>query len=130
VARHYKRYEDHSERWKKQAQRDGITPERWNGWLRLSNKTRENTNPRSYGAGISIATQRVERKRELARKAMYRARKNVGRASYIDNNVRLMTEKELDWTISASTQQIRLKAQQKSVPGHGFNPWRMYSRGT
>ena len=126
MARHYKRWEDHSPRWQRQAKREGLTPQRWNGWLKLSDKTRKETDPRKYAAGVSVAGQRVERKREAAVNAIRKAMGLRQRKSVIENNVNQMKESDLDWTNKATARQIRQRAAMKKVPGYTRNPWWAY----
>lgn len=123
MARHYKRFEQHSQRWQREARKEGLTPQRWNGWLRLSDKTRKETDPRKYAAGHGIAAQRVERKQQLAERAIMRAAGNRGRKSSVHRNVGKMREGDLDWTIKTGPENIRKRASLKSVPGYAFNPW-------
>lgn len=122
MARRYKRFEEHSERWQKQARKEGVKPERWNSWLKLSESTRKTTDPRKYGVGQSIAAQRIERKRTKAEQSIAAKRKH-GRKSVIRHNVARMTEKDLDWTIRASAQQLSQRASAKTVSGYASNPW-------
>lgn len=125
MARRYKRFEEHSERWQKQARKEGIDSTRWNGWLKLSEKSRKESDPRKYGAGQSIGTQRIERKRAKAEQRINAARQGVERRrqSVVHYNVGRMMEKDLDWTMQATPQQIRERASKKTVPGYDSNPW-------
>jgi ribosomal protein S19 len=57
MAGQVKRFDEHSERWKKAARRKGIDPSRWDHWRKLSAKTRRVTNPTDYATGQSVRTQ-------------------------------------------------------------------------
>lgn len=52
-----KRFEDHSERWKREARKDGIDAKKWNAWRNLSAKSRKATSPREYAQGKTVRTQ-------------------------------------------------------------------------
>ena len=62
-----KRWDEHSERWKRDALKSGLTPARWNAWFKLSPKSRKTTDPRKYAKGESVAQQR----RKAAEQAAY-----------------------------------------------------------
>lgn len=123
MARRYKRFEEHSERWQKQARKEGVDPKRWNSWLKLSDNTRKATDPRKYGSGHTVSAQRIERKRALVERKMNDARLGIGRKAVVRHNVGRMLEKDLDWTLSASGQSIRKRASLKHVTGYDSNPW-------
>jgi hypothetical protein len=122
VARHYKKWEEHSPRWQREARKGGLTPQRWNGWLKLSEKTRKETDPRKYAKGQTVAAQRRERKERDAA-ARIKSVSKRSRISTIQRNVSRMKEDDLDWTLKATPEQIRKKASQKHVPGYAVNPW-------
>jgi len=100
-----------------------MTPQRWNGWLKLSDKTRKDSDPRKYAAGQSIAAQRREKKQQEAVKKVRAANPQAARTSVIQRNVQKMSDKDLEWTLKASPQQIRERASQKHVQGYATNPW-------
>ncbi len=124
----YKRWEDHSDKWKRQATKEGLTASRWNGWLKLSAKTQKESDPRKYAAGQSVADQRNETKRGRAVEAIKRAMGVRQRESVIKANVARMSANDLDWTIKATPGQIRNRAGQKNVSGYQRNPWWAYGR--
>lgn len=101
-----------------------MSPKRWNGWLKLSEKTRKESDPRKYAAGKSIAAQSRERKESLAAKRIKQAVPN-GRTSVINHNVQRMTDKDLDWTLKASPKDIKSRASNKTYKTNygGTNPW-------
>ena len=123
MARHYKKWAEHSSRWQRQARKEGLTPQRWDGWLKLSPSTRNETNPRKYAAGQSVAQQRRERKEQLAAQRIASATPRGSRPSVIQRNVKRMSDTDLEWTLKASGKDIRQRASQKSVTGYPSNPW-------
>lgn len=123
MARHYKKWEDHSPRWQREQTRKGLDKKRWNNWLKLSEKTRKASDPSDYAAGKSIADQAKARKLDAAFKKLI-ALKPAGRpTAFIRRNVERMTEKDLNWTIKATPDQIRARARQKNIPGYVRNPF-------
>jgi hypothetical protein len=123
VARYYKKWEDHSPRWQREQTRKGLSKNRWNAWLKLSDKTRKATDPSQYASGKSIADQRRERKIQQAVQKVKSANSQAARTSVIQRNVRKMSDKDLDWTLKASPKQIRERASKKHVQGYPTNPW-------
>jgi len=123
MARYYKKWEDHSRRWQRENSRKGLDKNRWNSWLKLSDQTRKQSDPRKYAAGKSIAAQRREKKEQLAAQRIKDAAMRTARTSTINNNVHRMTDSDLDWTLKASKNAIRNRAAQKNVPGYARNPW-------
>ena len=123
MPRHFKRWEDHSPRWQRDSARKGLSPQRWNGWLKLSEKTRKESDPRMYAAGKSVADQRRERKEQLAVKHMKASVSKTARTSVIQRNVRRMSDSDLDWTLKAKPETIRRRAAQKHTAGYPSNPW-------
>lgn len=123
MARHYKKWEDHSPRWQREAKKSGLTPQRWNGWLKLSDKTRKETDPRKYAAGKTVAAQRRERNEQLAAKKIAASGSRKARTSVVIRNVGKMTDADLQWTLKATSAQIRERASQKHIAGYATNPW-------
>lgn len=124
MARHYKKWEDHSPRWQREQSRKGLDKKRWNAWLKLSEKTRKASDPRDYAAGKSISNQRRERKeREAIRKI--KGISFTGRTSVIIRNVKKMSDSDLEWTLKASDKQLRMRAGDRAVKTQygGYNPW-------
>ena len=123
MARHYKKWEDHTPRWQREQSRKGLSQKRWNAWLKLSEKTRKTTDPRQYASGKGIADQRRERKIQQAVARIRSATPQSARTSVIQNNVRKMSDKDLEWTLKASPKSIRQRASNKHVQGYPTNPW-------
>lgn len=124
MARHYKRWEEHSTRWQREQSRNGLDKKRWNNWLRLSDKTRKTSDPVSYATGKTIANQRRERKERLAASKIKAATRVKHRTATIEANVKRMSDKDLDWTLKATDKQIRARAGDKSIKAaRGRNPW-------
>lgn len=124
MARFYKKWEDHSPRWQREQSRKGLDKKRWNAWLKLSEKTRRTSSPESYAAGKSIANQRREAKVQATIKKMIAATQ-AARLSTIKRNVNRMSDKDMDWTLKATTAAIRIRGADKSVKSQygGVNPW-------
>lgn len=124
MARHYKKWEEHSPRWQREQSRKGLDKKRWNAWLKLSDKTRKVTTPNAYAAGKSVANQRLEGKIKRATEKMLTVQFEV-RPAVVRRNVARMSEKDLDWTLKASAKAIRMRAGDKSVKNryNGSNPW-------
>lgn len=64
MARQVKRFGEHSERWQKEARKQGLTPTKWNKWRKLSPATRKASNPIDYAKGKTVADFRGEKKRQ------------------------------------------------------------------
>src|SRR5689334_12368755 len=123
MARHYKKWEDHSQRWQREQSRKGLDKRRWNAWLKLSDSTRKHSDPSKYAAGQSIAAQNRERKEREAVKKIKSAATRHARSSTIVHNVHRMTDADLDWTLKASPNAIRKRASMGKVTGYPKNPW-------
>lgn len=124
MARYYKKWEEHSPRWQREQSRKGLDKKRWNAWLKLSDKTRRTSTPDSYAAGKSIANQTRERKEQQAVQHLV-ANTEGARVSVIKRNVSRMSAKDLDWTLKATSTQIRNRAGSKGIKSQygGSNPW-------
>ena len=123
MARHYKKWEEHSPRWQRENSRKGLDKSRWNAWLKLSNTTRKQSSPSKYAAGQSIAGQTRERKENEAVKRIQAAASRKARSSTIAHNVHRMTNADLDWTLQASPQAIRKRASMAKMSSYPKNPW-------
>ena len=123
MARHYKKWEEHSARWQREQSRKGLSKGRWDGWLKLSDKTRKTSDPFKYASGQPIAAQRRERKERAAYDKIRQSSSRTARLSTIRNNVRKMSDADLDWTIKASPQAIRNRASKAKINGYHRNPW-------
>jgi hypothetical protein len=120
-----KSWDDHSDRWKRQAKREGLTPGRWNRWLRLSPKTRKETNPREYAKGESVPRQR---RTKLEKGVIERLNQFRGiRKSTVQHNVESLADKDLKWLNNAPVDDIRERAGRKRFSGTS-NPW-FYGQG-
>jgi hypothetical protein len=108
VSAAWKSWGDHSDRWKKNARREGLDPNRWNRWRRLSPKTRKDTNPRNYAKGESIARQK---RSKLEENVIKRMKENpFARDSTIRHNVEKLTNRDLHWAEKASGEALRHRA--------------------
>ncbi len=116
-----KRWADHSPRWKREASRDGMTPQRWDRWLRLKTDVKAETDPRRYAAGVPIPTLIHEYLSPKATDRMLQM-KATARLSTIAAGVEEMTIAQLRWTIKAPAQDISRRARRKYPPGER-NPW-------
>lgn len=123
MARHFKKWEDHSPRWQREQSRKGLDKSRWNAWLKLSESTRKHSDPSKYAAGQSIAGQRRERKEQQAVTKIQSLASRTARTSTIAHNVRRMSDADLDWTLKASPNTIRKRASMRKVSGYVKNPW-------
>lgn len=90
-----KPWEAHSERWKRKAAREGLSPRRWNAWAKLSPKSRAQTDPRKYAQGQSVGQQTIEKKRAIAVAAIMSAKSGVAREFTVRRGVQAMPTAEL-----------------------------------
>jgi len=125
VARHFKKWEEHSPRWQREQTRKGLDKKRWNAWLKLSDKTRKVSDPVKYASGSSITNQRRERKEQQAADKIRSVGGTNVRSSVVYRNVKRMTETDLNWTLKASHSQIVGRAGDKTVKTRygDVNPW-------
>jgi hypothetical protein len=123
MARYFKKWDDHSPRWQREKSRKGLNKNRWDAWLKLSDTTRKQSDPRKYAAGQSIAEQKRERKEREAVKKIESAATRKGRSSTVAHNVHRMTDADLDWTLKASPEAIRKRASMSKIVGYIKNPW-------
>lgn len=116
-----KRWDEHSARWKREAEKAGLTKTRWDNWFKLSAKSRKLTDPRKYAAGESVAYQR---RSQLETKAMSNMQLKfpVGRRATMRMGIEIMTSAQLRWTATATLGQLKSKARMKFPPGER-NPW-------
>jgi hypothetical protein len=121
-----KTFEQHSERWQREARRDGITPSRWNRWIRLSDKTRRATDPRKYAQGESVAKQRLNTKREQAAAKILSVFKDSARAAAVRRGVQSMSTTQLNGVLrrdgSKLVEHVRQQAR-KNIPGQRNPFW-------
>lgn len=115
-----KSWDAHSDRWKREALRDGLTKKKWDAWLRLSATTRKATDPREYARGVSVRDQ-IRKKLEAAALSNMTMHYPHGRRTTMALGVQEMTLAELKWTATASRAQIKKKASGKT--GETRNPW-------
>lgn len=123
MARQFKKWADHSPRWQRDATRQGLIPQRWNRYQKLSENTRKSTDPRKYAAGQSVAQQRKEGRLQQAAQKIRDAAPVTSRKSVIERNVKRMTDKDVAWTLKATPDKIRNRAGQKHVAGYHTNPF-------
>lgn len=120
-----KRFAEHSARWQREAKRDGISPKRWDAWLKLSDKSRRESDPRRYAKGESVAAQRMDTKREQAATKILQAFAVDARVSTVRRGVQGMSNAELNAVLKRSGIKlkdfVRTKAR-VSVPGK-LNPF-------
>lgn len=114
-----KRWSEHSARWQRRAEREGLTKARWDRWLSLSPETRKTAPARAYAAGKSVARLRRETL-ERAALANMTAQIQDGRVATMRLGVAHMTVDQLRWTAGASSAQIRRRAGMKIGER---NPW-------
>ena len=116
-----KPWNEHSERWKRQATREGLDPKRWDAWRKLSPKSRAKTDPRRYAAGESVQKQTVDKLRRDAVDAIMSAKGGDAREFTVRRGVQKMTTKELHkitgMTPGALDSYITRKARQPMAPG-------------
>ncbi len=116
-----KRWDDHSARWKREAERQGLSKSRWDSWFKLSAKSRKIADPRKYAAGQSVADQRraTLEKRALSNMS---AKFPTGRRSTMLLGIEEMTTAQLRWTANAGIAQLKTRARMKYASGER-NPW-------
>lgn len=115
-----KSWDDHSDRWKRDQTRKGLSRSKWDSWFKLSPKSRKITNPYEYAKGRSVAEQRLTSARKAAFDNM--VKQVNGRIGTIRVGVEMMTAEQLRWTAKANAQQIRRRAGMKMANGK-YNPW-------
>ena len=116
-----KKWDLHSERWKREKAKQGLTKSKWDSWFKLTKRSREITDPYQYAKGVSVATQRRQAG-EQAALANMRAQFPSGRMGTMRLGVQEMTAEQLKWTAKASAAQMRRRSSVK--PGQGErNPW-------
>jgi hypothetical protein len=91
-----KAWDDHSERWKRQASREGLDPHRWNAWRKLSPKSRAKTDPRRYAAGESVQKQNLDKLQRAAVSAIMAAKGGDAREFTVRRGVQKMSSRELN----------------------------------
>ncbi len=117
----FKKWDDHSERWKRSQLRKGLTPKRWDSWLRLSQKSKRDTDPYKYASGDSVKDQR---RQALIDAAFANYKKHIApkETRRISRNLRKMTNDQLRWTAKATSKSLRNRVNQKPEPGQ-INLW-------
>jgi hypothetical protein len=90
-----KPWDDHSERWKRQAKREGLDPKRWNAWIKLSPKSRAKSDPRRYAAGESVQKQNLDKLRRDAVNAILNAKGGDAREFTVRRGVQNLSNREL-----------------------------------
>ncbi len=118
----YKRWDDHSVRWKKAQERKGLTPKRWDAWLKLSAATRRQTNIEKYALGVSVSDQK---RQGLLDAALANTKKQHGSKAEdwrIRRGLRKMSNDQLRWTAKASKTALVNRAKRRMGPGE-INLW-------
>lgn len=112
----FKPWEDHSDRWKRSQLRKGLTPKRWDAWLRLSQKSRRDTDPYKYASGDSV---RDQRRQALIDAAMANYKKQIApkETKRIARNLRRMSNDQLRWTAKATSASLLKRVKMKPEPG-------------
>lgn len=116
-----KKWDDHSDRWKRDQAKKGLSKSKWDAWFKLSAKSRQIADPYKYAAGMSVAEQRVTKAKA---NALANMRKHFpqGRVGTMTLGINEMTSEQLRWTAKATGAAIRKRAAVK--PGSGVrNPW-------
>jgi hypothetical protein len=123
-----KPWDEHSERWKRRAIRDGLDPRRWNAWRNLSPKTRAQTDPRRYAQGESVHTQHVTKLRQSVVAGIMNAKAGDPklREFTVRRGVQMLSTRELQkmskMTTGVLSDYITKKARQP-VPTGQRNPY-------
>ncbi len=118
-----KNWDSHSERWKREKEKQGLSRSKWDSWFKLSAKSRATTDPYKYARGQSVADQRRVKLEKEALAHLKRSRPH-GRVSMMQLGVSTMTTEELKWTIKATPMQLSKRAQNRSlINDAGINPW-------
>lgn len=115
-----KRWDEHSERWKRDKTRQGLSKRRWDAWFKLTPKSRKVADPYKYAKGESVRTQRTSQLQEAAFKHMVTTFPQARHAT-VRLGVQEMTNEQLRWTIKARAAQLAGKARIKYTAGR--NPW-------
>lgn len=115
-----KRWDEHSDRWKREKTRQGLDKRRWDNWFKLSAKSRKVADPYKYAKGESVREQRVNQLRSAAFRHMTSTFPQ-GRAATIRLGLEEMTNAQLRWTAKATASQLAGKARVKYVTAR--NPW-------
>ncbi len=104
----FKSWADHSDRWKREALRDGLSPKRWDAWQRLSPSSRKATHPRQYAQGVSVREQKLRTLRTAAAKNL--VAKTGAAEKRTARNIAKMTPAELRFAARATEKQLRRRA--------------------
>lgn len=117
-----KSWDDHSPRWKREAEKQGLTKQRWDAWRKLSTKTRRETDPRRYASGETVAEIRRDKLEAAAVRHMITTLGARVRRSTILKGVSEMTMEELRFAGSATKEQLGKRAARK-MSGRVHNPF-------
>jgi hypothetical protein len=118
----YKPWDDHSARWKASQRRKGLTPKRWDAWLKLSASTRRATNIEKYALGVSVKDQK---RQGLLDAALANTKKQHGSKVEdwrVRRGLRKMSNDQLRWTAKASKAALVNRAKRRMGPGE-INLW-------
>lgn len=86
MASQVKRFGEHSQRWQREARRQGVTPAKWNKWRRLSPASRKVSNPTDYSKGKTVVQFRTEKRDQAVFDSLNLAHK--GKEKYRPRTVR------------------------------------------
>lgn len=120
MPRQIKRWEDHSPRWQREHAKAGESAKRWNGYLKLSEKSQKAAEPRRYAQGESVAEQRRSGYESAAFHTM--AVEMMGREASVRESLENMTTAQLRWTATATAAQISARARDKRYRNENGRP--------
>ena len=115
-----KRWDEHSDRWKREKTRQGLTKSRWDRWFKLSPKSRKIADPYKYAKGESVREQ-LRSPLEQSAYVNFVTQFPTARMSTVRLGIAAMTPKQLKWTATANAAQIAGKARAKYTTGR--NPF-------
>lgn len=117
----FKSWDEHSERWKRDQAKAGLSKQRWNSFLKLSDKSQRSADIRQYAKGFSVGEQRKEKARSIAAEKITSSR--FGNDYVSRKGVDSMTAAQLRWTANATPDQIRARARNSKYIVNNRNPW-------
>jgi hypothetical protein len=117
-----KPWDDHSARWKREAEKQGLTKQRWDAWRKLSTKTRKDVDPRKYASGKPVVEVRREKLEAAAISHIIATLGNRVRRSTVIRGVEIMTNEELRFAATANRDQLGKRAARKTT-GQVRNPF-------
>lgn len=116
-----KRWDEHSDRWKREKTREGLSKSRWDNWFKLSSKSRKVADPYKYAKGESVRSQiRTPLEHSVVAHMVMTFPRT--RMATVRLGVKEMTPAQMKWTVQANAAQIAQKARAKYTSGRR-NPW-------